>query len=670
MELSNGIYALHLHHTADGVRYESDQGQETYEKGTGQFTVLTEGAVADVYRNGQLAFSYRMPFTDQVSYSVIEQGLSIEEASVVIPPERNNYFVERNLTEGRHTYDLSGKMPYVYHLDFVAEPEDEADLTLLDGYYGMHLNIRDGKLYGWDAERNNLPPSEIWLADMEPGTAHYRVEMAAGMARLYANGRWIATFRGTGVVSDTNLAVDVKAGALSYLAVSDNADLYEYQDDFEGKGEFASIDYWQTTRMQCMTEQGRLKLNATGMENAIAELVSYIGNGDLSADVTLRAGTECFGFIYNHCVTEGYSRAIYDFTKKRFEIYDKEVTQESLKAYRAGSLPVDKTVHMELKIRETEDGKVIKVYVDGEEVISQVGSFDHRGKLGFILSNGIAYLDNVVYRGDAKPILGMTDSPLKGYITLDLIETEEELILTNESGGYKTSNGGKTWTTIAAKGMMSYNMVRLQNGQLLSLVRWAAGTDENGQTIYTYHSGISKDDGNTWTDQGAIMEDALPGRLSMNNRVTQGPSGRIYFASSETNNEDYGALAIWYSDNNGEDWTESETYMDATQTGFCIQEGVVIELESGETRCYFRNEHGYLEYFISADRGKTWDLTPHRTPFLSTMSCFNVERDPEDGALYLAWSYDNGNLSGRAPSIPEPVGPLPRVRMTVILGNG
>jgi hypothetical protein len=55
-----------------------------------------------------------------------------------------------------------------------------------------------------------------------------------------------------------------------------------------------------------------------------------------------------------------------------------------------------------------------------------------------------------------------------------------------------------------------------------------------------------------------------------------------------------------------------------------------------------------LMYFDSHDRGATWDLTPRKTPFFSTLNCFNIEYDPyEENVLYIVWGYDNAFADGR-----------------------
>lgn len=396
-----------------------------------------------------------------------------------------------------------------------------------------------------------------------------------------------------------------------------------------------------------------MTVNALSKEEVIYELNAFCGNADLSADVVLSDAKGGFWMSYNHSISKAYGKVGYSFLNNRFELSNRVLDDIQTKTA-AGSMTEGTSYHLDLKVRETEEGKKVYFYVNGVLVMSDLDSADYRGKVGFVLSDCIATFSNITFRGDAKPLLGVTDKPLIGTITLDMIETDSDIIMTNGGGGYRTADGGKTWSKYSAKGMTDYNMVQLKDtGDLVSFKRISqTGTNSSGEEIteYNYACAISYDDGQTWTTLvDAVMDEWLPGRLSMNNRLTQGAmSGRLYFVTSETNNEAAGVFAIWTSEDNGASWKRTG-YFDADAEGYCIQEGVVCEAADGTARCYFRNDLGMLCYYLSPDGGKTWsDMTAYPTPFISSMTCFNVEVDPEDGAMYLAWGHDNTNLNGQA----------------------
>ena len=77
---------------------------------------------------------------------------------------------------------------------------------------------------------------------------------------------------------------------LSYLAVSDNTDVYLYRDDFKKTAEFDSMSYFQLQNgMSAYVDpsKGTMLLNALDKTDAMAEISAYVGDATLSADVTV-----------------------------------------------------------------------------------------------------------------------------------------------------------------------------------------------------------------------------------------------------------------------------------------------------------------------------------------------------------------------------------------------
>lgn len=651
--VANGMHKLHLTHTPEKVTYKTRDGEESFDLSTGHFQILTDGIYADVYRNGQLAFSYFMPQTEEVLRDFKSNGMNMENPTLSIPDIRGNYLTAYNVS-GKQDWNLAD-LPYYYNLDFIANQKENAHFVVMDGYYRLNLTMKDGKFYVWTAKKNNALPYELQVADaVAADNVYYRVEMAGGMARLYGNGKWLATFRGAQTLGQDAAAVEV-SGTLKYVNINDYTDLYFYSDDFSGNGEFSSSDYWvsKTSDPYVDTEDGEMMLNALGKKDMITEMHVYVGECEFEAEVEVKDRNGGFWFMTDHNVTPSYSKLGYNFETGNYEyvyIMDNKV-YDNLTITVPGELPQG-TFTMAMKAKEGEDGNRMALYINGEEII-ETPAPDRRGKIGFIQDDCVGLVKRVSYRGDEKILLATTDWR-GGPTTADMIETEDEIIVVSGGNGVKTSDGGKNWQTynMPQSNMWSENTLQLDNGKILSFQRRRVDTDENGRALYTYFCCESLDYGQTWKELCRVMPDALPGRLSMQNRLTQGHSGRIYFACSETNDEEFGALSIWYSDDEGRSWTCSETYMDGVVEDLCIQEGVIIETLSGITRCYFRNDMGMLHYYNSYDYGKTWDLTPHALPMLSSMTCYNIGIDPADGAIYIAWGYDNANLGGR-PQFPR-----------------
>lgn len=672
VDVMNGNHHLQMSHKSTGLRYLTDEGVESYNDGklVGKFDVLTDGPVAEVYKNGQFVLSFIMPKTTEISTAISD---NISNFNIEIPRERKNYFSTRNINVQKKAYELFN-LDHNHNLDFVANASDEAHITLNDGYFRNDISIQDGSLYVWTVERNNSDPKLTKVATMTEDDVYYRVETAAGMSRIYADGRWVYTFRNANATGKRGvLAVDVSKGdGLSFLGVNSNADLYFYQDSFDGSGDADSIDYWSATGCDVFVNSEYQALSISSeKENAITELNAYIGNGMISADVIVEKNTEGFWFISNHCVSEAYTKVGYNFLTNSYEVVRVTNGNETLVMSKAGSFPEGNKANVSLLSKETLNGINISFLVDGHTVLSSEDVIHSRGTIGFCVSKGSALVDNVYFRGDAKPMLDVRTTVLENAPNaLDMIETEEKTYLVTQfQTGYYTTNGGKTWETFTLSanqgfgpsgfGGMSKNMVQLKSGEIISMHRNApiSWTDAYGQRKIIYQAFVSTDNGRgmTWYKPGNAnfpekgqLSGALVGRDATVNRITQGPSGRVYFVYGEGNSEDYGDAVVWMSDNEGRNWFQTNTKISAIDTGFVIAEAVVIETTKS-TRLYFRTDKGQLCYFESNDRGVTWDLTPHSTPFISSMTCFGLEADPENpDVLYIAWGYDNINLFARA----------------------
>ncbi len=672
IDVKNGNHHLQIKHELGGFRYLTDKGEESYSSsgGEGTFNVLTDGPIAEVYRNGQFILSFYMPKTKEVGTEVSE---NITDHKIEIPQVRKSYFSAWNITDKKESFDLYN-LDHNHNLDFVANASDEGHIALNDGYFRNDITLKDGKIYVWSVERNNSDPELVEVTKLSAEDVYYRVETSGGMSRLYADGRWVFTFRNPNVSGRKGtLAVQISKGdGLSYLGVNSNSDLYYYRDSFDGSGEIDSIDYWTTIGCDAEVDVNNSSLHVVSeQENTIAELNAYVGNATLDATIKVESGTEGVWFMSNHCVTRAFTKAGYNFKTNSYEIVQVDDDTETIVASKAGSFPVDTSVDVSLRCEENYDGKKVTFYVNGEKILSSADVIESRGTIGFVISNGGITIESVDFSGDAKPMLDVRSTVLvDAPNALDMIETDERTYLvTQGTKGYYTTNGGETWETFmpsanqgfgpSGYGGMSKNMAQLQNGEIVAMHRNAPATwtDAYGQRKSCYQAYVSTDGGQgmTWTKPGNAnfpekgqLSGAVVGRDATVNRVTQGPSGRIYFVFGEGNSEDYGDAIVWMSDDNGRNWFESNTRASALETGFVIAEAVIIETTKS-TRMYFRTELGQLCYFESYDRGMTWDLTPHTTPFISSMTCFGLEADPDDpDTLYIGWGYDNINFFARA----------------------
>ncbi len=681
----NGNHLLKMTHSDGKVSYQTDDGVQKYELGTGKFCVITEGPVADVYRNGQFAFSFYMPMSAEKTK--LFTGDAIGEVSAT--KERQTYFSAKNVTDRKKIYQLEN-LSHCHVVDFVADQGDQVHLALNDGYYRTNLSIENGDIYVWNGQRNNSLAEKIKISSVSANEAYYRIETSAGMSRLYKNGRWIGTFRSVPTVGEQLLSVNVTSGSLSYLAVCDNKDLYLHEDAFDGNGELDSEGYWMTdNQMEIMVDEEKEALRLeSSTSNGIVQLSPDCGDVTLSADVMVESADGIW-FIANRATDTSYSKIGYNFKTRKYEFIEVETTAtnveneyqetvtETVIQSKSGTFSAGRVTSMKLQVLELPEGKKVSLLVDGNQVLAGTSLFQCRGTVGFMVANGTAYLDNVSFRGDEKLVRGITDQVFEGSLMMDMIEnldTNEIYMLNSAGRGYATKDGGETWTEKNITNPVSnhihqfYKDTELKNGTvlergtLLSVSKNGNGTingirmiDDYGQAIYANYTNRSTDYGVTWKRYCSNdyffpkLEEAKATGESNGatvNAFKQGYSGRFYYVANTGGNEDYGGALVWYSDN-AKSWTLSETKILSKELGFVIAEAQVLET-SKFTRLYFRTDMGSICYFESHDYGKTWDLTPHKTPFISVASCFNVEVDPlNPDVVYFAWVYDNTNLFAR-----------------------
>ena len=662
VNVSNGNHALILKHTKDDVVYQSDKGEQTYHKGIGKFQILTDGPYAEVYVGGQLAFSYLMPRTDKIERNISENGLLVKDFSLTIPEVRTNHFVKKNIPVGEAQYPLSD-LGYYHNLDFVADSKDQGEIAVNDGIYWTKLILENGKIYVWTVINEAEAPYKTEIGTMPEGTAYYRVDISLGMSRIYADGKFIASFRSILSMGEPQLGIQLTGGdGLDYLAVNDYTDLYFHNDDFHGEGNLDSLDYWRLSKNMQKSldkELGLMTFISDG-DRGSAEMNAYAGDMTFSADVKLNECDGGFWFTFGKTLAQWYNKVGYNAETGKMEIVEVRGNSTSSPSKVNtikeidGELPLNKTIHIDLTTKVKAATKEIIFMVDGETIFHEDVPQRQAGMFGFMISKGSFGVSNVTYRGDAKPMVSMTDtSGVSTPNTLDAYEVDGTIFMPATSGTATVSeNGGKSWGSRGIGGGEKYigrNVILLQNGDLLTLRRTKMGTDENGVALYSQIASSSSDLGASWTQYGPVQESPYYNRDQMAGRLSQGPSGRVYYMSFEgkSGGETYMNSRVYYSDDMGKTWTASQTDIDGREMGFAINEVTVHELSSGVVRATLRNSLGFLVHWDSYDGGVTFEKKSITTPFFVSQNCFGFVQDPADpDTFYVAWSYDNANLAG------------------------
>ncbi len=692
VDVSNGLHQLKLSHSADALTYLTDGGEKSIPSGNGRYTILTDGPFADLYYQGKLAASFRMPMTNQVTKAVTENGMSVKDFSVTIPDNRQNYVVAKNVT-GKNVYQVPGLNDnYYYNVEFMASPEDSAKFSVNDTIFRSEFELKNGKIYATSGNALDSEPLEMELCDMVEGETHYRVSAALGMVSVFANGKFLTSFRGTRAVGEAVMGVDVTAGdGLSHLNLNDYTDIFIYEDDFTDSGLSATKDYWYTyagvTNYFDSTNQ-ELVLIADGKKEATSEISAYVRESVTSADVTVKGIGEDSGFwmlASRSGYTQTWTKAGYNFKTKSWEIedrYEKESTITNVSV--PGELKVGETVHLELKIvnnmnNDRDSGRTATLYVNGVPMVTR-DIFGAGGKVGFMASDCTAGVKNFKFRGDSKPILDnreveRADTPNGTFGgTTGAFRTGDRITVAQQGLMAYTDDYGKSWVRTAADSSKKYNvhMLRLNSGEVISLYMnegvhaWGKNHyNKGGAQVYQLQFWLSEDDGNTWQPKGYLLgpEPELGQRLSGNtvaalSQAPDGPNGepgRIFMVGdyAEDTSENTGHTYIFYSDDKGETWTLAKVITYEDNNFGCMAEQQMVATKEW-VRCYYRNDRGMIRYFQSNDNGETWDLESKPTPFFAALNCngFEVVRTYDENGemhedLYAFWSGDSQNLGER-----------------------
>ncbi len=648
VQVNNGRHSLVLKHSQDKVAYLTQDGMKEYHiSSSGNWEILTDAYIADVYRNGQLLFSYLMPKTEEVGKSVTENGLNVTDFAVTIPEHKTNYFLQTNYAgNGMETYEISN-LPYDYNLDFVASRTDNFRFAVSDGDFHLDFEFEDGKIWAQDIDNEGMDPKRRYQAEVPntEGDIYYRAEVAGGFMRLYADGKWLTTVRMPRSSDSDALAIETN-NTLKYISLCANEDLYLYEDNFDGSGENATLNYWELKETTATVNEadGYLSLEAAEGKEGRAEINASSGYAVVEATLDM---SKCEGgayILYSIASDSTEAKAGYNPVTKQFEIIRKNGNKET-KLTADGKLDVSQPVKMRVELEQRRGGETAFFYINDELVLKDTESIKERGMVGLSFDGGVLQVDSFHYRGDGHPVISAKEWNTDLSTQYNMIEKENEWVLIDWQSKLRSTDFGETWTNETYTNTMeSCHTVRLQSGAVLVAKRvW--GTDQYGFRTTTYHSGISYDDGETWEEQGPIAEMAYAEATC--NRLKQGPSGRVYFVTSRRGAHDDGWCRVYWSDDEGKTWKES-IELGMSNIGHQCCEAEVIEMPDGEVRLYFRNETGMLIYITSNDRGETWDFTPHKTSILMPSTHYTIEQDPYDpNTFYAVYTYSNTNEHGR-----------------------
>ena len=683
INVSNGDYKLLMKHTKDGFTYLSTDGEQKFECGTGDFIILTDAYAADVYHNGMLVKSFEMPRTTEVVKKTQNNGLTIKNFTVTTPEERVTYFARTNIKD-KDTYAEIPYLPYSYVADLVMDRNQNVRFYIKDGYFRIDVKIEDGILYAIAKNRKRYKAElgayfedakPIWkkIGELpkESGDMLIRVETLGGMARFYANDQQLGVVRGVSIIGGTGVAFDVENGsAIKKFTISDASDIYYYNDEFDGKGNFSTKDYWRNKGGSFIIDEdgGKLILDTTAADNGWATIDVSASEADVSTDIRINNGDGGFWYIFGKQETLG-GFVGYNFETKKFELGETVRGKTKKIAEASGTLPIGKTVNW--KIKTQRDAKtdlgLVELFINGKKVISGYTTCQNNANLGFASKGNGAYIYNMNYRGNSMPVLSMImyagENHFKGDFPRGfMLDDGTYFFAGDESNYYFTNDGGKNFTKIPYDnaGVRLFNgVIRLDDGNLFAIDHGLYHPVEiEGGKAYQQYTYISKDNGMSWEFQ-SIMRPEEPKSTGQANRLFKTSTGRLIYSSGDEFgklgwlDEDYGNDTIFYSDDDGKTWKTTDIVR-SQEIGMILAESVALERSDGTIRMFFRSSPGAIAYIDSHDNGTTFDFsTVGTTPFEANANNYLITKDPTNPTTWWAvwgydWSYDR-NLHSQWP---------------------
>lgn len=298
------------------------------------------------------------------------------------------------------------------------------------------------------------------------------------------------------------------------------------------------------------------------------------------------------------------------------------------------------------------------------------------GRVGLMADGVETYFDDVkvqlvnkqgkVQDGVLEYTILPNDQTIREGATLFSMNGKLELLHRRER--FTSTDNGQTFTgptglgTIPDDRHAHTSVLRLNSGKLLKM---QGEYIDDGPAI-RFRARRSADEGVTW-DMGGLpwtyyrvagSENDKPVIVQMNDKLSQTPSGRVFFtvtARRYDNDVHIGhKCEVYYSDDDGTTWNKSigdTITWDTDQEWIRFAEGKVIATgTANELRLittWISNSAGVaagtMRYMTSLDNGLTWSNDVALSPLKCARSSFGVDRDLSSGSLvyYMVWVYND-----------------------------
>ncbi|MBO5008469.1 MAG: exo-alpha-sialidase [Clostridia bacterium] len=623
---SDGFFLLNVSHTSDSITYTTSNGDVTADCGNGDYHISVRSGIAELTVNGHYEDSFILPRCDEVIPLVAEgiSGLNVRNSDVreIMFHAHGNSDVALNSGNG------------FWSLEFEKTDSSPETIKLYDGSYELSLKLDDDVTAVTAPLGGDATDTEV-LCDTEDGRHLYRITSMRGIAMLYIDNEYKASFR---LPVSGKLPHFTRSGAMNseINVLRTEADSWTFRDDFEDNKSIASEAYWDgDANIRITTDTMG---NCFSVSKGTALLNGFMENPVLKTKMKVESGSSGGAWlVLRHNSPYAYLSAGYNFASKSWEIRRIYRTEVTTLASSEGDIPVGEWFDIEA----VAEGDSVTLNVNGVQVVSadKIGFLSH-GHMGIYAQGRTVLIDNLEVTGDGRIAAGIVESVFTDNTSPEFVKLSDGSIIMASNTVYKSTDNGDTFEKVNIP-TLQFNTIKLHNGNILA-IRRVAGSAEN---TYWDEAWISKDDCATFEGPYRV-ETTESNRITMNNKLIQTENGRIFFCAGESGHgmEDLGVLGIYYSDDGGVTWHESENKLSIFTTGVNVQEGKITELPDGTLRCYMRTDRGFLYTSDSTDGGVSWSLELEKTSFPTVLCAFNIERDPVDkNTYYMIWQYDNTN---------------------------
>jgi hypothetical protein len=215
--------------------------------------------------------------------------------------------------------------------------------------------------------------------------------------------------------------------------------------------------------------------------------------------------------------------------------------------------------------------------------------------------------------------------------------------------GRYSSDAGLTWTeedvlVLPNEGkwnVMSVSLLRLAGGRIALFYLLKNSLADCRPYLRT-----SADEGKTWSDPRAVIDDEVGYYVMNNDRAVQLTSGRLVAPVALHNLPRYekpdwdGTIMCYLSDDEGKSWRRSKDQLVGKSPAggrVRLQEPGVVELKDGRLMMFCRTTSGCQYVSFSKDGAEHWS-TFEPSKIISPCSPASIERIPSTGDLLLVWN--------------------------------